>query len=763
MMSMSRVVFAAAAVLSAFAAQAEPVVELPGEAMTNAPISCAPFPDRMSAYVWRNWFVVPHDRLARVVGATEPDLERVAAEMGLPKKVDVLPEWRRKGYITVLRRNWHLLDYPQLLQVIDMTRKELRFSLMEEDFLWVKFGHVKPKCGPLAWSAAETARASAGRRRIAEVLAAEGVDDFSEEPRFQFVKDISAVSSAFGADVASREGQSPFGLRLIFSYFADFADPLGDPKVGSFPEGLLQKLANQGVNAVWLHTVLNTLARDPKYPEFGEGSEARMRNLRTLVARAAKYGIKVYLYMNEPRAQPPAFFEANDERRAMKGVTQPGEDRFTMCTSHPETLRWMREAIRSVFASAPGLGGIFTITMSENHTNCASRGQKARCPRCSKRTTASIVAEVNRTLIEGMREANPAAEAIIWNWAWPDDETKDILAALPKEGCRLMAVSERGMRICRGGVPVTTGDYSISCVGPSEVSRAFWKTARACGLPAVAKVQANTTWEIASVPYLPVMDLVAEHASNVVREGVDGVMLSWSLGCALAPNLRVYDEIGADGDREKVLNRLAAELYGPEAVSAVRVAWTSFSEGFRNYPFAINVAYSGPQHWGCANPLYWKKTGYRSTMVGIPYDYVRGWTSPYPPDVWTALMQKVADGFEKGCAEWRLAIGKMSDPAKRAAAEREAGLFRAAALHFASGVDQCRFVEARDRGDENALRRIAERECARAKEELKLVRADSRIGYESSCQYFFIPQDLREKILSCRFPAPAGSSASQVR
>ena len=30
-------------------------------------IPCAPFPDRMSAYVWRNWFVVPVARLARMM------------------------------------------------------------------------------------------------------------------------------------------------------------------------------------------------------------------------------------------------------------------------------------------------------------------------------------------------------------------------------------------------------------------------------------------------------------------------------------------------------------------------------------------------------------------------------------------------------------------------------------------------------------------------------------------------------------------------
>ena len=126
---------------------------LPGEPCTKAAIAPDPFPDRMSAYVWRNWFVVPHDRLAAVVGATESDLEDLAAEMGLPRKVEVLPEWRRKGYITVVRRNWNLLDYPQLLQVVDMTREEMRFSLLEDDFLFVKLGNIKPKCEALLWSA----------------------------------------------------------------------------------------------------------------------------------------------------------------------------------------------------------------------------------------------------------------------------------------------------------------------------------------------------------------------------------------------------------------------------------------------------------------------------------------------------------------------------------------------------------------------------------------------------------------------------------
>ena len=115
-------------------------------------------------------------------------------------------------------------------------------------------------------------------------------------------------------------------------------------------------------------------------------------------------------------------------------------------------------------------------------------------------------------------------------------------------------------------------------------------------------------------------------------------------------------------------------------------------------------------------------------------------------------MQKVGDGFEQGCNDWKAAITTIKDPGKRAFAEKELGLFRTAALHFASAADQMRFVDARNAGDNEKMRSIAARELARAKEELALARADSRIGYESSNHYFFIPQDLREKILTCKLP-----------
>ena len=723
---------------------------LPGETHTYAPLPPDPFPDRMSAFVWRNWFLVPKERLAQTVGTTTDRLEIVAMQMGLPRNPHVLSEWRRRGYITVLRRNWHLLDYPQLMQVLDMTRDELRFSLMEDDFLWTKVGKLKPRCEVLCWQADQEFRGKERRERLLRWLKEENALEFEEEPRFAFVADLSRSDNQ-GFGLREKAEDSAFGLRLIFSYFADYGDALGKPGVPSYPDGLLEKLAKQGVNAVWLHTVLNTLAKDPNYPEFGRGSETRIEGLKTLVDRCARHGMRVYLYMNEPRAQPEAFFEVSAERREMRGAALAENGVFAMCTGHPETRRWMRDGVRSVFEAVPGLGGIFTISMSENLTNCGAKNNKDSCPRCCSRKQSELILEQNRALIEGMCAGSATAEAIVWNWSWGEGDAEAVIKDLPRGRCRVMAVSEGGMDICRGGVPVTTHDYAMSCVGPSERAKKFWRLAKESGIDAVAKVQANTTWELSCVPYLPVMDLVAEHAENLVREGVKGVMLSWSLGCAPAPNLSVFGRMKRGETATDVLDRIARERYGERAVGEVRASWKAFSDGFRSYPFSHWVVYLGPMQWGPVNPLYMRPTNYEASMVGFPYDDVRSWCGygKYPAKTFVMLMQKVADGFAEGCRRWRDALPAMTREGRREA-EREYGLFRAAALHFDSSADQARFYCARDIGDMRTMEDVARRELARAKEELSLVRADSRIGFESSCQYYFVPQDVREKILSCR-------------
>ena len=420
---------------------------------------------------------------------------------------------------------------------------------------------------------------------------------------------------------------------------------------------------------------------------------------------------------------------------------------YARCTSCPETRRWLRDSLKSVFSQVPGLGGVFTITMSENLTNCASRGGKNTCPRCKDRTVVDIVAEVNRTISEGVKAGDPNAEVICWDWGWPMKDRLVIAERLPA-GCRVMTVSERGVPTDRGGVKSTINEYALSAPGPSDAAKELWTAAKGRGLKTAAKVQAALTWEMSAVPYVPVMDLVAEHVRNLSASGVDGVMLSWSLGSAPTPNLEIFADYRRGEGTDPVLDRLAERLYGKGGVAAARAAWSAYSAGFREFPFHISTVYRGNQTVGPANPLYLKPTGWAASMVGYPYDDLKGWRSIYPEDAWIGQMAKVRDGFIAGNAKFARLVESLSGEKRRAAA-RELGVFRAIENHFRSVVDQARFVQAREKGDKAEMISCARRELATAKAHLALLRADSRIGYECSNHYFYLPQDLIEKILNC--------------
>lgn len=735
------------------------VAPLPDEAGSKAAVTYAPFPSRMHQFVWRNWTVVPQERLAEVLRTTPERVAQVADSMGLAAQGVILPEWQDKGYITVLRRNWHILPYEQLTQLLGFSRERLRYALMEDDFLFIKLGRVKPKCEVLLYEEPKPEVLDAAAQ-LAAVLHEEKLGkgfEVCEEPRFEFIK--SFMQPDPNLKIVRGDGESPFELRYIFSYCADYGDILSDPQVSSYPEGLLQQLAAVGVNGVYVHTVLNTLASDPAFPEFGKGHEKRLEGLRTLVARGKRYGVDIYLYLNEPRAMHNGFFAAKPERAAMRGVKFDSET-SRMCTTHPEVRRWMADATAKVFKEVPGLGGIFTITASENPTSCASHHKHTECEHCRGRLAAEIIAEVNATLMEGMRRSNPTGRMIAWDWGWRDEQVPDIVARLPKE-CWVQSVSEWSLPIERGGVKSVVGEYSISSVGPGPRATRHWEIARKAGHKTAAKVQVGATWEFSAVPYLPTLDLVAEHARNLVDANVDGVMLSWSLGCYPSPNLEVFQAFTKGGrDIEGVLGQLAQKRYGAAAAPLVRQAWKTFSDGFREFPYHITTVYTGPQHVGVANPLWLEPTGYSATMVGIPYDDLKTWRAIYPEDVWIAQLDKVRNGFARGCAIWGEMLGQVCE-SQRLVAQREYGLFRAIELHFESCVNQARFVQAREswRQAQSASERDAARarmrevvaaELATARRLLPFALADSRIGYESSNHYFYVPQDLMEKILNCR-------------
>lgn len=718
------------------------------------------FPDRLHAYVWRNWDLVPTARLARVVGATEEQIAAVAASMGLATNRPVPDRYRDQIYITIVRRNWHLLPLEQLLALIEMSPEQFAFNLREDDGLFIKLGGKKPRCEPIRYQEPN----EAVRKRAAQIKAdvqKHFGDALKEagEPRFAFIDRLRASRRPPVARPGATEG-----LRFVHSYFGVYGDPLLDAKVDPFPEGLLEQLAEMGVNGVWMHVVLRQLAPGgPDFPEFGAGHEKRLEALRQMVARARKYGIRIYLYMNEPRAMPHAFFAKRAEMAGVRGWM--GQDFTTLCTSDPRVRKWMTEALAHVFRAVPDLGGVFTITASENLTSCASHNRQAECPRCKARPAAAIIAEVNAAIEQGVHRGNPEAKVIVWDWGWAGHrDASDHIARLPAN-VWFMSVSEWATPFERGGVKGTVGEYSLSVVGPGPRATRHWQLARKRGLKTVAKVALNNTWELSSLPYLPVMDLVAEHCANLADADVDGLMMSWSLGGYPSPNLQLAQRIiGHKGvDRAKVLDDLAAERYGRRAAPQARQAWTAFSQAFREFPYGLGL-YDAPQQHGPANLLYRTPTGYLATMTCYPFDDLPRWRGQYPPAILADQFEKVATGWAAGLKHFEQAVAA-AEPEKRRIAEEDLGIARAAHTYWASVANQVRFLLARReraQGETPAERArlagILDDEIPLARRLFDLARQDSRIGFEAANQYFYVPLDLVEKVISCEYLKARGTT-----
>jgi len=734
---------------------------LPGEDGTKQAVDYNYFPGRQYTFVFRNWTLVPVGQLAKVLGTSIENVSTLAASMGLPPQRKIEPEWNSsKGYITVIRSNWNLLNYDQLLTLLGISRKELAWRLKEDDFLFVKLGNIKPLCPPLNYEPPgqemlkKAAKISKWVKEISSIAIA------PETPRFSFLSDFPKVineKEILGkARSFSSENRPNFDIRMVSSYCAEFGDPLMDKDLGSFPEGLLSKLAGVGVNALWLHTVLNTLvAPDGIFPG-SEDAAQRIEGLNRLVKRAAKFGINIYLYMNEPRAMDSSYYQSSPRRSTFRGVSESGY--AAMCTSVPEVRQWLTNSLKKVFSDVPALAGIFTITGSENLTSCFSHRRQNDCERCKNRSYSDMMVELITAMTDGVKAGNPNASVIVWDWGWDDQFSEAIIKGIPKS-CRLMSVSEWSLPITRGNIKSEVGEYSISSIGPGPRALKHWQYAREAGLKTMAKVQVNSTWEMSVVPALPTMDLVAQHAENLSMESVNGVMLSWSLGGYPSPNIDLFQSYRA-GKMEENLEALSVKYYGQKATPFVRKAWTEFSEGFKEYPYHISTVYLGPQHMGPANPFFINPTGMKSTMVGIPYDDLKSWRAVYPENVWADQMEKVAGGFEKGCQILLEGI-KQSTGKYKALLQVELNRAKTVEIHCASVANQARFIIARDSYYASndikmkkelitVMRTITQKEIKLVRTLLPIVKKDAYIAYESSNHYFYIPENLLEKYINLK-------------
>lgn len=708
------------------------------------------FPTAWQAVIWRNWGYVSVERIAKALDTSCERIREAAEELGLNPDEPVNEAWEKRGYLTLIRDNWHICTYEQILILLNVSDEEMAFILKEDDFLWIKLGSMKPmvdapKYAPL------TDEELQRTKRIAKVLKGSLPEGCSKpDNAFAFVEDFHAPVLDF--DLA-KGAQTSENLRMVYPYFALYGDALIDDSIDPLPERILKEYADAGINGIWMQMVLYQLVEFPFEPSISKGWQKRIESLRKLVARAKKYGIGIYPYLNEPRAMSDAFFQ---KYPYLRGESEG--DFYAMCTSTQEVKDYLYQSVKKLFEMVPDLAGFFTITMSENLTNCYSRlythdrvgSHETVCPRCKERKPWEVVAEVNNLMAKGAHDANPNAKAISWTWGWPD-EWADKVVPLLTEGQILQCTSEEAMQFCIGGVEGSVLDYTMSLCGPGEKAKKMWKIAREQGLQMSAKVQMNNTWEMAIVPYIPVFEKVATHVNQLKEQGIRHLQAGWTLGGSPSPNLRLAAWLMED---KGTLQEFLVDWLGESLAEGVYAAQQKLSDAFSHFPFHIDSLYFGPQNFGPMAPFFLEKTGYAASMVGFPYDDIRGWSGIYPTDVYEDEYRQLVEGWSEG-VESLLAYQGMNDEL-----DEMILMARAVLCQFESAYHHIQFVRRRDAivaggdtvlfgaDDREALLGIVRAEMEAVQTLVDLRMQDSRIGYESSNHYFYTMQDLKEKLIN---------------
>ena len=684
------------------------------------------FPNTYYAAIFRLWETAGVESIARALSTTVSEIEEAAAEMGLPPQKNT-EAWEKRGYITTIRNAWHVLPYDCILRLLDMDEDEFATLLKEEDFLGIKLGNFKPYCDhPKKEELNEEQRDKLARiKRIMQ-------NDFAD------VLDGKAAFDFFSNNSASENDEIRCdGLRMIYSYCGLYASVLDNDISMSYPEELLKKYADMGINAVWLPATLYRLVPFYFDESYSEGYEERINRLNELVRSAKKYGIDVYLYLNEPRCMPNDFFVGREELCGRRGAQYSA-----MCTSNPKVMEYLRYAVRTLCESVSGLGGFFTITCSENLTHCKSSMEGEECPVCRDVPIYKLISDVIGAIYRESTAVDRKIRTIAWTWAWDDymtdDEIRRCIDLIPKEVV-IQCNSEAKKEFVRGGIKGNVRDYSISVPGPADYAENIWSYATKCGHEVSAKVQVNCTWECSTLPYLPVFDLIREHMSGLKASGVDHLMLSWTLGGYPSINLKIASDCMKDGSPESYQRLLESE-YG-EYAEAVNLSAKEFSSALSEFPFELLCLYMGPQNAGPSNLLHMEKSGFSATMTCFAYDDLDYWRANYPREVYR-------DQFALICDKWKRGLEIIQKMPKcheyRVISEAGYAIFRSAYLQIA-------FIMARDIGDIDTMMAAAKEEGELSKSLAEAMKVLPEIGYEAANHYYYNRGMLAEKTVSCDY------------
>lgn len=236
----------------------------------KAAIAFPHFPTKHQAFVFRAYEYVSPEKIAAILGTTAEKVRQAAADMGILKECES-DIWLQKGYITIIRRMWHILPYEQLLSLLDMDASAFAVMLREEDFLNIKLSD-KPVCEPVVWRELTEAERIQTRRikKIMQTIDLEGAKPFD------FSYDVEELKFS---------GKPVFDVRMVYGFSGLYQNALEVDSRSYCPDEALEAYQKTGINALWIPAVLYKLAEFPFDRELSKGYHERIKRLQELVVQ----------------------------------------------------------------------------------------------------------------------------------------------------------------------------------------------------------------------------------------------------------------------------------------------------------------------------------------------------------------------------------------------------------------------------------------------------------------------------------------------
>lgn len=566
-----------------------------------------------------------------------------------------------------------------------------------------------------------------------------------------------------------------------------FIDELTD-ELDYYPDEYLERLAHEGVNGLWLTLYFYDLP-SRFFPGRGGDSGKRMAKLHRTVEKCARYGIRIFLFLSEPKFYGSASHCVPMEAAAQQPETASpmwGEDEHRgFCISSEVGKAYLKECTEFIFSRVPELGGIINIMLGEDNGMCnryrVLSDVPCLCPYCANRSDAEIYAETACIFTTAMHRFSPQAEFIGWFYVPTIRDnsalSERVINALRfwPEDAALMLNFESGTCLKQLEKKRVVFDYSLACLGPSKTFTAAMKQAKRKG----AKLQVGCSHEDASIPFVPVPSNLYEKYRTLHSLGVQNVMQCWYFGNYPGVMNRAAGMLSFapfPQNEEAFLIELASPEWR-EYASCVAAAWKEFSEGYRKFPGNIAFEWYGPLHHSIVWPLYlnpadqplapsWLLKQFPE-VSGDRFGEMLMFSHSLPEAL--TLMQQMQAHWRKGFEMLAPLREKFKNETERL---HDIDLAEAILLQISSTCNVLEFYSLREQLFYNhapvvdSMAEIVRDEVKNTQRMKILCESDSRLGFHSEAEgYLFFPEKLAgrirllEELLSVDFPAfdPASS------